>query len=188
MQNVKINKDLIYITIIVGLIALSAQLYYSFHVKPAWQERTARQVEVYYNQEVAGNELLINEINSAERYVYFAIYTFTRQDIKEALIGAKYRGVEVRGVMDKKQSTTLNTQAAIVKDLQQAGIPIVFNDHDAIMHIKTLVTEKSYFTGSFNWTASATDRNDEIIELGRDEELRRKHQKVIETLLYKYSF
>ncbi|HMR54970.1 MAG TPA: phospholipase D-like domain-containing protein [Candidatus Doudnabacteria bacterium] len=183
----KINKDLIYITIIVGLVAMSAQFYYSFHVEPAWQERIERQVEVYYNKEVVSNELLINEINEAERFVYFAIYTFTRQDIKDALIGAKYRGVEVRGVMDKKQSTTLDIQESIVKDLLQAGIPIVFNDHGSIMHLKTLVTEKSYFTGSFNWTESGTDRNDEIIEIGRDEELRLKHQNVIETLLYKYS-
>ncbi|HMQ01917.1 MAG TPA: phospholipase D-like domain-containing protein [Candidatus Doudnabacteria bacterium] len=183
----KLNRDLIYITIIVALIAASAQLYYSLALQPAWQERNARQVEIYYNKQVAANELLIEQINDAEQFVYFAIYTFTRQDIQDALIGAKYRGLDVQGVMDYKQSTQLAPQQNVVKELQSSGISIVFNDHSAIMHLKTLVTDKSYFTGSFNWTASGTDRNDEIIEIGRDDELRQKHLNVLNELFRRYS-
>jgi phosphatidylserine/phosphatidylglycerophosphate/cardiolipin synthase-like enzyme len=182
----KLNRDLIYITTIVALVAACAQLYYTFNLKPALDEYQARSVDVYYNREVAGNELIIEQINKSERFVYFAIYTFTRQDIKDALLGAKYRGLEVRGVMDKKQSLELDEQAAIYKELTAAGIPIGLNDHSAIMHLKTLVTDKSYVSGSFNWTASATDRNDEIMEIGRDEDLRQKHLRVLETLLKKY--
>lgn len=183
----KLNRDLIYIATIVALIAACAQLYYSLGWQPQAAERQARAVEIHYNKNIAGNELIIEQINQAERFVYFAIYTFTRQDIKDALIGAKYRGLDVRGVVDKKQSQTLDLQTAIVKDLQAAGIPIAFNDHAAIMHLKTLVTDKSYVSGSFNWTASATDSNDEILEIGRDDELRRKHQHVIEELLRRYN-
>ena len=182
----KLNRDLIYITIIVALIAACAQLYYSFNLKPALDEQQARSVDVYYNHEVAGNELIIEQINQAEKFVYFAIYTFTRQDIKDALLGAKYRGLDVRGVMDKKQVAEQDEQAAIYKELTAAGIPIGQNDHNAIMHLKTLVTDKSYASGSFNWTASATDRNDEIIEIGHDEDLRQKHLRVLATLLAKY--
>lgn len=183
----KLNRDLIYITVIVALIATCAQLYYSLVWLPSYQVQQARQVEVYYNREVATNELVIDQINQADRFVYFAIYTFTRQDIKDALLGAKYRGLDVRGVADKKQSTEIDQQAAIIKELQNAGIPIVFNDHSAIMHLKTLVTDHSYVSGSYNWTESATERNDEIIEIGRDDELRRKYQRVLETLLQRYS-
>lgn len=183
----KLNRDLIYLTIIVGLIAACGQLYYSLALRPAYQEQQAKQVSIYYNREVPANELLIDEINKADKFVYFAIYTFTRTDIKDALLGAKYRGLDVRGVADKKQSQELDAQQAIIKELQNASIPIMFNDHSAIMHLKTLVTDKSYVTGSYNWTASATDRNDEILEIGRDEKLRLMHLRVIETLLNKYS-
>lgn len=184
----KLNRDLIYITVIVVLAAACAQLYYSLVWQPSWQEQQARQVKIYYNREVAANELVIDQINQAERFVYFAIYTFTLPDIKDALLGAKYRGLDVRGIMDKKQSKEIDEQAKIVKELKDAGIPIVFNDHSAIMHLKTLVTDKSYVSGSYNWTDSATERNDEVIEIGRDEELRRKYLHVLETLLQRYSF
>lgn len=184
----RINRDLIYITIIVALIATCAQFYYSFSLQPALQERNERQVEVFYNKEILANEQVINVINEAQEYILFAIYTFTRQDIQNALIGAKFRGVDVRGIMDKKQSTELEPQRKVLQELQNAGIPIVFNTHSAIMHLKTLVTEKAYVSGSYNWTASGTDRNDEILEIGRDKDLLKKHQKVLDTLWREYQF
>ncbi len=184
----KLNRDLIYITIIVCLIAALGQLYYSLVWHPAWQEAQSREVQIYYNRDVAANELVIEQIQQAEKFVYFAIYTFTREDIKDALISAKQRGLDVHGLVDKKQSMELQPQAKIIAELQGVGIPIEFNDHSAIMHLKTLVTDKSFISGSYNWTASATERNDEIIEIGRDEELRRSYQKLLETLLRKYSY
>lgn len=183
----KFNRDLIYITVIIALIAACAQLYYSLGLQPKYQEYKAREVEIYYNREVPANELLIDEIQKADQFVYFAIYTFTRHDIKDALIAAKLRGLDVKGVLDRRQSQELDEQAEIIKELTAAGIPLYFNDHSAIMHLKTLVTEKSYVTGSYNWTASATDRNDEILEIGQDEELRLKYLNVLETLFQLYS-
>lgn len=103
------------------------------------------------------------------------------------LFSAPSTGTRCARRSDKKQSTEIDQQAAIIKELQNAGIPIVFNDHSAIMHLKTLVTDHSYVSGSYNWTESATERNDEIIEIGRDDELRRKYQRVLETLLQRYS-
>ncbi len=184
----KLNRDLIYITIIVCLIAALSQLYYSLVWQPNWQEAKNREVSIYYSREVAANELVIDQIHQADKYVYFAIYTFTREDIKDALIAAKLRGLDVHGLIDRKQSMELEPQAKIVAELQGAGIPIEFNDHSAIMHLKTLVTDKSFVSGSYNWTASATERNDEVLEIGRDEKLRRSYQKLLETLLRKYSY
>ncbi len=182
----KLNKDLIYITIIVGLIALSSQFYFSFHVQPAIEANKNKEVNIYYNRDIAANQLVIDQIQQAEKFVYFAIYTFTRSDIKDALIGAKYRGLEVKGVIDKEQSLKIDDQRSIVKELQAAGIPIAFQDHSAIMHLKVIVTDKSYTSGSYNWTASATDKNDEILEVGKDENLRKQYLKVINELFINY--
>lgn len=186
-MKIKINHHLIYFTIIISLLAAMAQIYYSFNLQPALQERSERQVKIYYNQEVRANELVIDEIQKAEKYVYFAIYTFTRTDIKDALLAAKLRGLDVRGVVDREQTKKLDEQRKIVGELEQAGIKISFQDHSAIMHLKTLVTEKSFVSGSYNWTSSATNLNDEILEIGRDEDLRRQYERVIKTLLDRYN-
>jgi hypothetical protein len=53
------------------------------------------------------------------------------------------------------------------------------------MHIKSLVTEDAYVSGSFNWTQSATISNDEIIEIGSNEGVRKKYLEIIQKLLQK---
>ena len=75
------TKEKLYILIIALLIATAAQFYYSFRYRPVLE----RQVNVYYNQERELNKEIINEIRDADKYVYFAVYTFTRADIKDAL-------------------------------------------------------------------------------------------------------
>ncbi len=180
----RIYKDIIYFVIIALLIATIGQLYYSWVYRPISYSKPA--VRVYYNQQTQANQKLIKEIQNADQFIYFAIYTFTRQDIKDALLGAKYRGITIKGVVDKDQTAQIKEQAAIIKELQQAGIPIGFQDHSAIMHIKTLVTEKSYFSGSYNWTSNATNLNDEVIEIGYDENIRKQYQIVLEELFKRY--
>lgn len=182
----KINKDIIYLTLIVALIAACAQLFFSFRIQPAIEEQQTREVNVYYSKDIQANEKIIDEIRSADKFVYFAIYTFTKPDIKDALIGAKYRGLEVKGLIDKEQTDKVESQKDVIKELQQAGIPLAFDDHSAIMHLKVLVTDKSYVSGSFNWTKSATDSNDEVIEIGYDESIRKQYETLMRSLFVKY--
>ncbi len=63
--------------------------------------------------------------------------------IKDALLGAQHRGIDVRGIMDRKQSMEIDSQRKIFKELTEAGIPVVIQDHAAIMHLKTIVSEKA---------------------------------------------
>lgn len=175
-------KDAAYLIVIALLIALCGQFYYSYHYIPQKQ----RDVSVFYNHDIKANEKIINLVQDSNEFVYFAIYTFTRDDIRDALLAAKHRGLTVRGIVDKKQSFGLDAQEKIIKELQDAGIEIVFNDHSYIMHLKTVVTEKGYVSGSYNWTDSATDSNDEIIEVGYDENIRQQYQKTLEEIIAKY--
>ena len=174
------TKEKFYVLTIAVLIALCGQFYYSYKYQPA------HQVEVYYNQDRALNTEVINTIREAKKFVYFSIYTFTRQDIAQALLAAKYKGLEVKGLTDKNQYETIDSQKKIINDLIKAGIPIAFQDHSAIMHTKVLVTDSAYLSGSYNWTAAATDNNDEVLEVGRDENIRKQYESILKELLKKY--
>lgn len=176
----KNKKDLIYTSIIIFLIALTFQFYYTYQYQPA------HQIQVYYNQDHALNEEIVNLIRDADKFVFFGIYTFTRLDIKDALLAAKYRGLEVVGITDKSQYSGLESQKKIIDELRRAEIPIYEQDHSAIMHLKVLVTEKAYASGSFNWTASGTNLNDEVLEIGRDESTRAKYQAILEETFRRY--
>ncbi len=173
-------KEKVYLIIIILLIAACGQFYYSYHYQPQ------HQISVYYNHDHALNKEIIDVIQDADKFVYFSIYTFTRQDIKDALLGAKYRGLKVVGLTDRNQIDGASGQKEIIKALKEADIKIYERNVDGIMHTKAVVTDKAYASGSYNWTTSATNINDEVLEVGRDENIRTQYQNILEELFQKY--
>ncbi len=175
-------REAIYLIMIALLIALTGQFYYTYHYKPL----ADRSVKIYYNQDIQANVEVVRTIQDADQFVYFAIYTFTREDIRDALLGAKHRGLTVAGIIDRRQTLSLDSQRSVKSELEKAGIPIVMNDHSYIMHLKTVVTDKGYVSGSYNWTDAATVDNDEILEVGRDGATRKQYEKTLREIIEKY--
>jgi phosphatidylserine/phosphatidylglycerophosphate/cardiolipin synthase-like enzyme len=144
----------------------------------------AGQFTILYSLDKKQNDrALINVINSAHQYVYFAIYEFTKENIAEALMSAKDRGLDVEGIADASQSAGAQ-QAKIIASLREAGIPVETQKHpEGIMHIKALVTDNAYALGSYNWTSAATFENDEILEIGTNDDLRRQYLAILQKIL-----
>ncbi len=144
------------------------------------------QTSVIYNQDTPADVALITQINAAHLYAYFVVYTFTKTDIADALVAAKLRGVDVRGVLDPSQAT-IAQEKPIVKLLQKYGIPLeIPQQTTGIVHMKILVTENSYASGSFNWTASATEYNDEVLEIGYVRSIHDAYLKIFNEVYEKY--
>jgi phosphatidylserine/phosphatidylglycerophosphate/cardiolipin synthase-like enzyme len=124
---------------------------------------------ILYCQDSRCDEEIVAQISQAHRFVYFAVYTITRQSIVDAVIGAKLRGLDVRGITDVNQSIT-DEEKPQLNRMKTAGIPIEapIKDNDGLMHIKLLVTDTVYVSGSYNWTTAATLYNDEVISSGDD--------------------
>jgi phosphatidylserine/phosphatidylglycerophosphate/cardiolipin synthase-like enzyme len=129
------------------------------------------------------DQAIIGVIDDADTYVYFAVYTFTKENIADALIAAKQRGLDVRGITDATQAQ-LPAEVTLLKRLEKAGIPVETQKHaDGIMHIKAVVTDKAYALGSYNWTSSATLVNDELLEIGTDQYLHDQYVAIIKKVL-----
>ena len=100
-------------------------------------------------------EKLIGFIGSARESVHVMIYSFTKEEIAEALVEAKERGLDVRVVMDKTQAS-----GAYSKDefLAGSGVQVRLVDPQgyAVMHHKVMVVDRNAFsTGSFNYSENA---------------------------------
>ncbi|OPA74678.1 phospholipase D family protein [Paenibacillus selenitireducens] len=114
-------------------------------------------------------KLLIDVINSSKKTLDIAIYSLTYPDIVAAIKDAKKRGVAVRIVTDKIQSSG-QAQSEALKLLGSAGIPIKINTHAGLMHLKMVVADKKIATtGSFNYSKAASTTNDEVLMVLRDE-------------------
>ena len=143
----------------------------------------ANSINVYYSLDNRSNDKeLVKIIDKADKYVYFAIYYFTNQNIANSLIAAKKRGLDVIGIMDRDAS--MNANKLTMERLQVSGIRVLTQRHvEGIMHMKVLVTEHAYATGSYNWTDSATRSNDEVLEIGTNDSVRKKYLEIIKKVL-----
>jgi len=143
---------------------------------------------VYSLDQKQNDKEIIALIENAKTRIYFAMYEFTLKDIADALVAAKKRGVEVRGLVDAGESAN-SYDKPIIDELLGAGISVVTEKHatgSGIMHIKAIVTDSAYALGSYNWTNSATTLNDEILEIGTDQTLRQAHENILKKLLDAY--
>ena len=111
----------------------------------------------------------------------------TRDSIVDALIATKLRGIEVRGVIDFGQSLIAEEKPKISR-LKRYGIEIrSLYKEQGIMHIKMLVTDQAYVSGSFNWTTSANDLNDEVLEVGFANSVHEQYLKVFGEVWDRYA-
>jgi len=149
----------------------------------------AGSVRVVYSLEQKQNDKeIIALIEGAKTKIYFAVYTFTLTNVAEALVAAKKRGVDVRGVVDSGQAAEKFSEP-VMNILEAGGVPIVVEKHatgNGIMHLKMIVTDSAYALGSYNWTSSATNINDEILEIGTDTTLRQTYENFLLKLLDAY--
>ena len=142
------------------------------------------QFKIFYSLDKKENDQeIIKVINGAHQYIYFAIYTFSKDDIADALVAAKARGLTVEGITDQEEST-MDYEKPILEKLRAAGIPVETQIHtDGIMHIKAIVTDNAYALGSYNWTDSATYDNDELLEVGTNNNLREQYLSIIRKII-----
>jgi len=101
---------------------------------------------------------LISEANDS---IHMMIYTFTNTELANALVEAKDRGVDVKVLMDESEATSDNI--AVVSILNQGGVFLkIYSPPDGIVHDKVAIIDgKVVITGSYNWSYSANNDNDE---------------------------
>ena len=94
-------------------------------------------------------KLLIKEINSSKNSIDFAVYGFDGQDeIINALINARKRGVEIRGVSDSNDTKTPTYED---NNKLKGQTNIVYDVSQKIMHNKFFIIDDTLvFTGSMN--------------------------------------
>lgn len=118
------------------------------------------QVEVYFSPDDGMLERLLDLVSEAKQSVRFMAYSFTDDDLGQALIAARERGVAVIGVMDEAQARS-NTGGEF-QNLQGAGIDVRLDGNPGSMHHKVFIIDgEIVVTGSYNFSKNARTRNDE---------------------------
>ncbi len=142
--------------------------------------------EVYFSLYDNPQKEIIKNINQAEAFINIAMYIFTDREIAIPLVKARERGVKVRLYLDQDQVDYKYSQSRF---LVQKGIKTRISTNNYIMHNKfAIIDNRILLTGSYNWTFSANNRNDENLMVIDDPEIIALYQNQFEKLwLNKYS-
>ncbi len=119
-------------------------------------------LEIYFSPDDGVAAHLVSLLDNAEESIFFMAYSFTADDLGEAIRARALEGVTVAGVMEESQFKS-NTGTEY-DPFKQAGLDVRLDGNEGLMHHKVIVIDRSIVVaGSYNFSASAEDRNDENV-------------------------
>jgi len=118
-------------------------------------------IECYFAPEDAPQKEIIQEIEAAQANIDFMAFVFTSKNIAEAMAKRMTKGVRVRGVLEARG---LDPKHSRDKYLAERGAEMHMDKNEYTMHHKVIIIDvRTVVTGSYNFSASAEDKNDENV-------------------------
>ena len=133
-------------------------------------------IQVFFSPNGGAREAILEEIEKAEKEINIAMYIFTDRELSNSLASAKERGVKIKVLLDGKSAEEISYSKHYF--LSEKGVNVRLdkthksygNKYEGIMHNKFAIIDNSILiTGSFNWTHSAEELNDENLLIIKNE-------------------
>ena len=104
-------------------------------------------------------ESISDLLGQADKSLDLCIFTITDERLATNILDCLQRGIKVRIITDDEK---MYDNGSAIKDLKNAGIPVKIDHSRYHMHHKFgIIDSRIIFTGSFNWTYSASSHNQE---------------------------
>ena len=124
---------------------------------------------MYFSPNHGATKAVVDALDAAKATVLVQAYSFTSAAIAKALVEAHGRGVEVKVILDRKETGSRYSSADFVA---HARIVTLIDGAHAIAHNKVMVIDGlAVITGSFNFTTAAEQRNAENLLVIHDRAL-----------------
>jgi phosphatidylserine/phosphatidylglycerophosphate/cardiolipin synthase-like enzyme len=131
-------------------------------------------IEVYFSPRGGCTDAVVREIRAARHTILVQAYSFTSTSIARALDDAHKRGVRVKVLLDKEQTTE---DYSLAQNLHDAGIPLWTDAVHAHAHNKVMILDgEVVITGSFNFTHQAEHGNAENLLVVRNRSIARQYE------------
>jgi phosphatidylserine/phosphatidylglycerophosphate/cardiolipin synthase-like enzyme len=118
-------------------------------------------VEILFSPDDHPAMRIVEAIQAASSRVDFLAYSFTSDDIAQALVRRQQAGVTVRGVLEAGQAQRSGSQYSA---LIAGGVDVRLDTNPGLLHHKLMVIDgTTVITGSYNFSQSAETTNDENV-------------------------
>ena len=112
---------------------------------------------------------IIRYLTASKPNVKICVFTISDDLITEAIINAKQRGVKVLIVTDNDKLYDLGSD--IIRIAREGILTRIDNTSNHMHHKFMIVDDQVLVNGSYNWTRSAANYNQENIIVSREKEL-----------------
>lgn len=114
-------------------------------------------------------ENIIAQVNAAESNIRFMAFSFTYDEVGQAMLERAGAGVTVEGVFEKRGSETEYSELPL---LYCAGLNVRQDGNPYALHHKVIIIDDhTVLTGSFNFSSNATNSNDENMIIIKDRDI-----------------
>ncbi len=145
-----------------------------------WLERVVKSIQPQQNNPVIESEAcfspgsncrnkIINLLKAARQSIDICVFTISDNKITQAILEAHRRGVVVTIISDNDKA---NDKGSDIQYLLDKGVHVILDQSPYHMHHKFAIFDnRILLNGSFNWTRSATQVNEENIVVSAEQKL-----------------
>lgn len=119
-------------------------------------------VDNYFSPDDGVLAALVPMLEGAQESIYFMAYSFTSNQLGDIVRQKAEAGIHVAGVMDNEQMRS--NQGTEYDPFRQAELDVRIDGIDGLMHHKVFIVDEAIVVlGSYNFSQSAEERNDENV-------------------------
>lgn len=117
-------------------------------------------LDIYFSPDDSVLDALVPVLEGAQESIYFLAYSFTSNQLGDIVREKAVAGLKVAGVMDEEQIKS--NEGTEFDPFRQADLDVRMDGIEGLMHHKVfIVDQKIVVFGSYNFSQSAEERNDE---------------------------
>ncbi len=140
--------------------------------------------KVYFSPGPDALNALLKNLSSCEETLDICMYTFSDNRISDVLLQLKDEGVKIRIITDNNKRFD---QGSDIPFLIEQGFDVKADAVDAHMHHKFAIIDNTVtVTGSYNWTRSAEEVNNENILITDESDITVAYKKEFDKLWKKF--
>lgn len=123
----------------------------------------------YFSPGSACLRAIQQRLRAAVKQIDICVFTLSDDRITADILAAHRRGIQVRVITDNDKECDAGSD---IDALRRAGIAVAVDRSDAHMHHKFAIFDDQWLiNGSYNWTRSACEYNEENLVLSNDQVL-----------------
>lgn len=127
------------------------------------------QIESYFAPEDNVMPHLIDLVNTAQQTVHFMAFSFTDNDLAQAMIDRANAGVQVAGIFEQRGANTEFSSCPPLLNAGSANLTVRLDSNPSTFHFKVIIVDSAVVAvGSFNFSQNAATSNDENLIIVHD--------------------